>query len=324
MSKLVIGVDEAGYGPSMGPLVIGGTAWRVPSHVLATEMGSLLEPEILPSPYKPDRSHVPIGDSKKIYRESHAWDGLTLGAEFLCSERFQNKIDDWEALMLQLAPDDWLRIKQVPWYASKVSNDLYHVFRMAYLASTNASSKLRTCCFELIGIKLRILDEPEFNRQVDATGNKSHILSEHSLNLVRDLANKLANPGESIEVYCDKHGGRNRYQSVLMHCFDQVWFSSTAEGREKSCYSCNWNDHPLQIQFQVGGDSIFPTAAASMVAKWAREQLMKRLNTFWSEKVGTALVPTAGYYVDALRFANDIQTIASQLQLPRESWWRKK
>ena len=81
--KLVIGVDEAGYGPSMGPLTICATAWRVPCDLSASEMTSLLEPEILAKPIKQNSNHVPIGDSKKIHRDNYAVEGLILGARFL-------------------------------------------------------------------------------------------------------------------------------------------------------------------------------------------------------------------------------------------------
>ena len=29
--RIVIGVDEAGYGPNIGPLIVAATAWRVPA-----------------------------------------------------------------------------------------------------------------------------------------------------------------------------------------------------------------------------------------------------------------------------------------------------
>ena len=30
---LIIGVDEAGYGPNLGPLAVCATAWRIPSEL---------------------------------------------------------------------------------------------------------------------------------------------------------------------------------------------------------------------------------------------------------------------------------------------------
>ena len=171
---------------------------------------------------------------------------------------------------------------------------------------------------------MRVIDEEEFNRQVDRTGNKSTLLSETSLALVKQVIGEFAREGEDIEIYCDKHGGRNRYQAILTFMFDEEWFAIEIEGRTCSRYAAKWAGHSIQIQFMVDGDSIFPSAAASIIAKWTREELMDRLNGFWKTKVAGDIAPTAGYYVDALRFAEQIEDTASQLGLDRDHWWRKK
>jgi ribonuclease HII len=125
-------------------------------------------------------------------------------------------------------------------------------------------------------------------------------------------------------VYCDKHGGRNRYQAILTHCFDEEWFDIEIESRGCSRYKAKWAQHEMGIQFMVDGDSIFPSAAASIIAKWTREELMNRLNGFWQTKVVGGIKPTAGYYVDAMRFANQIDEAVEKLGLERDQWWRKK
>jgi ribonuclease HII len=78
------------------------------------------------------------------------------------------------------------------------------------------------------------------------------------------------------------------------------------------------------IRFQVHGDSLFPPAAASMVAKWARESLMERFNGYWREVVGPGLKPTAGYAVDAARFTRDIEPWITKLAIEKNQWWRQK
>ncbi|MGH7177038.1 MAG: hypothetical protein ACREJC_06650, partial [Tepidisphaeraceae bacterium] len=55
-----------------------------------------------------------------------------------------------------------------------------------------------------------------------------------------------------------------------------------------------------------------PVAIASMLSKYLREALMRRFNAFWKTHV-PGLSPTAGYYVDGLRFLRDIQTKRREL-----------
>lgn len=331
-TKLVIGVDEAGYGPSMGPLTICATAWRVPFDFQVESMSKLLEPEFLAKPIKPGSSHVPIGDSKKINKHRFGKQGLCLGAAFQWCELKGDLSLDWNTVLADLAKQDWERLQRIAWYAVEPSASqrstqdeqlqLIVADTAAYFA--NASAKLRSFSTQLVGIQMRVLDEPEFNRQVDILGNKSSLLSETSLNLVRDVIVDFVQPHEQVEVYCDKHGGRNRYQSNLSHCFEQELFSILREGAECSRYTACWNGNAMHIQFKVDGDSIFPSAAASILAKWTREVLMGRLNTFWKSKIADGIEPTAGYYVDAMRFAGQIESVATAMRLERSLWWRKK
>lgn len=63
---LVIGTDEAGYGPNLGPLVITATAWRVPGDPRSFDFWSALEEVVInEAPRKTGRLHV--ADSKQVY-----------------------------------------------------------------------------------------------------------------------------------------------------------------------------------------------------------------------------------------------------------------
>jgi len=325
--KLVIGVDEAGYGPSIGPLTICATAWRVPLSLDASEMTSMLEPEFLAKPIKRNSSHVPIGDSKKIHRDDYAVEGLILGARFLSFAIDGIVPTEWDAKIASFAKEDWRRLAAIPWYVKRPSAHVMTLdsefpdqanYFQAALRKTNSLE------MHLVGIRMRVLDEIEFNRQVDRTGNKSTLLSEASLSLVKQVISEFSEKSEDVEVYCDKHGGRNRYQAVLTFSFDEEWFDIELESRACSRYQAKWDEHAMTLQFKVDGDSIFPSAAASIVAKWTREELMNRLNGFWQGKVASGVKATAGYYVDAIRFAKQIDGAVKKLGLDRDQWWRKK
>jgi hypothetical protein len=51
---------------------------------------------------------------------------------------------------------------------------------------------------------------------------------------------------------------------------------------------------------------------------------MSKLNSFWQSKSDGVIAPTAGYYVDAIRFSKEIESVSQKLNLSRDSWWRKK
>ncbi|XZE21114.1 hypothetical protein SH449x_001009 [Pirellulaceae bacterium SH449] len=353
-NKLVIGIDEAGYGPSMGPFVVVATAWRVPSELSVEDLEERLDPEFQSRPLGAVRaanpSHIPLGDSKKIYAGKHAEESLQLGARFLlesvspANKRASHDTELVDAadylepenmsLGSRLYPRDWHRIKNVPWLQeldlqlqTSVAQSKSPALDSHELLQLGAS-KLNSLEIELIGASGRLIDEIEWNRLIEQYQNKSLVLSELSLGLARDVVAAHATSNEPVEIYCDKHGGRNRYQAHLMKAFDGQWFEALAENSQLSRYTAYWADHPLMIQFRVEGDSIIPSAAASILAKWTRETSMKALNAYWarkSESHGYAVPkPTAGYYVDAMRFAREIESLSTNHGPEKSAWWRIK
>ena len=64
----LIGIDEAGYGPFLGPLCIAATYWSLPDDLLSdhVELYSLLD-QLVSTSLK-DKSRIMIGDSKQAYK----------------------------------------------------------------------------------------------------------------------------------------------------------------------------------------------------------------------------------------------------------------
>ena len=63
----LIGTDEAGYGPNLGPLVVSSTIWQVPDDRLDCDLYELLAPLVVTEP-SDDPWTIPIADSKQLYR----------------------------------------------------------------------------------------------------------------------------------------------------------------------------------------------------------------------------------------------------------------
>ena len=63
---ILIGTDEAGYGPNLGPLVIGATAWEVPGDFNECDLYHSLASVVSP---QPDRERIAIADSKQLFKQ---------------------------------------------------------------------------------------------------------------------------------------------------------------------------------------------------------------------------------------------------------------
>ena len=336
--RLVLGVDEAGYGPNLGPLVVAVSAWAVDSRLEVLDGLEPFAPEFQAASWTPRSAFVPFGDSKKIYQSGKGLAGLNFALRFFESI-FEGKPSEkrpWFELS-RLAQEDLSRVESHPWYRCK--NPAKGLGRASQFDENSEAScrfareKLLKLGVRLIGFRLRVLDEAYFNECVDRLGNKSDVLGHISLELAWKVLGECMDfhSFKGIEIYCDRQGGRKKYAGLLSQTYErshresQVPFCSVVgESPKTSVYSMRHAGIATSIRFQVHGDSLFPPAAASMVAKWARESLMERFNGYWREVVGPGLKPTAGYAVDAARFARDIEPWITKLAIEKNQWWRRK
>ena len=97
----------------------------------------------------------------------------------------------------------------------------------------------------LLGIRSRIMFPKEFNQRVAESDSKGVVLSNATMELVRELVDRFTDDDASVFVVCDKHGGRNRYDELIASHFDDQFVfrmeegSSSASGRgPKNC--CRW------------------------------------------------------------------------------------
>ena len=336
--RLVLGVDEAGYGPNLGPLVVAVSAWAVDSRLEVLDGLEPFAPEFQAASWTPRSAFVPFGDSKKIYQSGKGLAGLNFALRFFESI-FEGKPSEkrpWFELG-RLAQEDLSRVESHPWYRCK--NPAKGLGRANQVDENSEAScrfareKLLKLGVRLIGFRLRVLDEAYFNECVDRLGNKSDVLGHISLELAWKVLGECMDfhSFKGIEIYCDRQGGRKKYAGLISQTYErshresQVPFCSVVgESPKTSLYSMRHAGIATSIRFQVHGDSLFPPAAASMVAKWARESLMERFNGYWREVVGPGLKPTAGYAVDAARFARDIEPWITKLAIEKNQWWRRK
>ncbi|MCA9130907.1 MAG: hypothetical protein KDB22_27675 [Planctomycetales bacterium] len=326
--KLVIGVDEAGYGPNLGPLIIAASVWKVPTELseneLTTQFGRLFQAK----KWARDCEHVPLGDSKILFSPGKGLATLEAGLLAVLATATSGK-GSYSSTLQQLLAAVKVTIDSgsaaqpsASWYQEideypvpMTAEVLADLPRLSELART----QLTSLGVELVGLRAVVITEREFNRQLARLRSKGELLSQASLQLVSDSLrdNQLA-----AEVFCDRQGGRKNYLPVLLAAMPEEWFVENASAPARSSYRST-SQPELTIHFSVRGDHFPPTALASMLAKYLRERLMQSVNEFWRNHL-PSLKPTAGYPMDAARFRHEIEAVAKRLRLDPEDWWRTK
>ena len=326
---LVIGIDEAGYGPNLGPLVIGGSSWQIDqlqSDHLSTQAAEhfiKLQNDIHDD-YRAGRG-PPWGDSKKIFSrkstKSETLEPLERGvfaAIQIATNTTPKTSDHLLSLLALKAPNDseltcWKKL-------NAVALPLATKAPLAIEQSDQSTKQLRTHGIRLTGLACRWIFPETFNAALDNGMNKSDILSQASLQLAFDLRNQ--HPHTPAVIWCDRHGGRKRYAGVVSHCFDAARVEPLSEAARCSHYRIHDRECPTFIHFSVGGESQLPVAVASMTAKYTRELAMDVFNCFWTDHI-PSLQPTAGYPVDARRWWHETEKDRHRMSIHDDVLWRK-
>ncbi len=172
----------------------------------------------------------------------------------------------------------------------------------------------------LVGLLCRAVFPDEFNGLVTES-NKADALSRITLGLVAKALELI--PTGSVQVLCDKHGGRDYYHPLLQTQFADDWIEVRQESGEASEYRFGPEERRVEIGFYVCGERFLPVALASMTAKYLRETAMRPFNEFWCAKV-PGLKPTAGYPVDSRRFKKQIAAVQRELAIDDQILWRHR
>ena len=308
---IVAGIDEAGLGPVLGPLVVSATAVSVDDSLAAVSLWELLAPEVSRRPARHGRS-VAIGDSKKLYtrRSKAGLAHLERAVLGMLAASGREPVSSY-ALLSILAPNCLPHLERYPWYAGA---ELPLPRRITATDVAFAGNAL-AAAMERAGVRLTaIRSEPvlveEFNRIVQATRNKSVALFDVTCRLLSYLWEKGSG---RMRIHVDRQGGRMRYLPALQRVFGDCEFKVLQESETSSGYLLTGQGRTVEIHFSVKGDQEhLPVALASMVSKYVRELFMELFNGFWQPHV-PGLEATAGYYTDGRRFYGEIQPAMHRL-----------
>jgi ribonuclease HII len=323
----VVGIDEAGYGPNLGPLVMASTCCRVLPEHAEVDLWRLLKKAVRRNHHKAD-GRLLVEDSKVVYSPAKSLKNLERGVlAILCTPaapEYTNgsglPLAQWiERVALSSLP----QLRDECWYHGKTTlpvivdrHELSHV-----------AARFHKTCVELSvtwgQAQVVVMCPPRFNAILQRTDTKSFALVLGLAELLQRHATTV-DDNEPVWIFVDKHGGRNRYEDILRSAVPSGCVETVMESADRSKYLVIDRDRELHIQFEPRADANhFPVALASMLAKYVRELLMLEFNEFWRQHVSD-LEPTAGYPGDASRFMDEIRPIAAKLGIEERALWRER
>ncbi|USN98806.1 MAG: hypothetical protein H6810_11690 [Phycisphaeraceae bacterium] len=312
MSVLYCGIDEAGYGPMLGPLVVGMALFEVRGWEEgdpAPDLWALLSQAVGKS-VREAGERIPIGDSKKLKlpndtRKHHPC--VHLERAVLAGLATRDEVARDDASLLGYLGE---AVPEPAWYRGEpVSLPLEGGAERARIDANMLASAFERAGVSLAGLRVKLVPEAAFNDVIRATGSKAETTAGPVAELLREAADASDGP---VRVICDRQSGRLDYEDIVAKAFPGEGVELDARTSRASRYLVRGGRVALHFETEAE-DKHLPAALASMTAKLVRELMMTRFNRHFCA-LKRDLRPTAGYVQDARRWLGDTRDLLSDGQ----------
>jgi len=314
------GIDEAGYGPNLGPLVMTavlaeGPGDRAPD--LWTDLGGAVTRAGGPA------DALWVDDSKRLYRGGQGLDSLeaaTLAAVAAAAGPAPSTLG---GLLMALGAGSLVEAELLPWLEAGTDPAMPAPGSRARVEAALRRRPLEGASWRLVAVRSVVVGPSRFNAGLAATGSKAAVhFAAFAVLLGWLWADSVT--GDVTHVNSDKHGGRHYYLGPLAVALPDARIEPGAEGPDLSAYTARSGGRRLELTLRPRADAADGLVAlASIVSKAVREQWMAAFNDYWTARV-PGLRPTAGYPVDAARFRAAIELECRARGLGLDRWWRAR
>jgi len=315
------GIDESGYGPLFGPLVIGRSVFAIrqkEAERSPPDLWSLLKTAVCKK--VADKKHrIPVNDSKAVYNTSLGVIHLERGVlAFLHTLNIEPQ--NLSHLLDQLAYDEESRRLVGEWYFDE-SGGPHLPVESEEKRLARDRDRLRRCSeksgVRLLELSAAVVSAERFNRIVKATRSKAACSWKFVGGHLLAIWERYGNLHPCVAV--DRQGGRRNYLQLLYLLFPRAGVEVLEKNAVISRYRIRNERRAMEVEVRVASERFhFPVALASMTAKYVRELLLIRFQQFWKLHA-PEVKPTFGYSTDARRFLNEIEPLIDRLRIDRES-----
>jgi len=315
----VVGVDEAGYGPNLGPFVMSVVACRVPDPLADADLWHVLRAAVRRGADSGRR--LLVDDSKVVFCGGRGLEALERGVFSalwppLAPQTLAGLLD-------HVCPESVAELRGEPWYRGVTVLPLHAPHPELSEAAGCFTAACGGAGVEGWRSQSVMVCARRFNALLDEGGSKGTVLATALARLLRWSLLSLPRP-DPIAFWIDKHGGRNTYAAQVQDALPETMVVARQERLNRSVYDVLGLSRPVTLTFQPRADAEhFCVALASMASKYLREVLMREFNGFWQTHV-PGLKATAGYPGDAARYLAAIQPVARRLGLEEAAIWRRK
>jgi ribonuclease HII len=308
---ILVGIDEAGFGPLLGPLVVSSSVFSVGPELLDADLWQVLKRSIGKT-----RKHLAgrllIADSKKAYNRAEGVGHLERTVLAALRSLGQEPSGLRELLGL-LCPACLARLLEYPWYQETDDRHPATGLTDLRIAARVLADDLQSHGARLMHLRSRCLDVAYYNTMVTNVRNKAHILFIATTGLIQSVLDEF--PHGDIHILIDRQGGRVHYRNNLLRSFAEMDLRIVQEEQQRSVYELRGKSRMVRLVFEVGADAHrLPVALASMVSKYVRELLMQCINRYFVT-MAADVRPTAGYWKDGQRFLNELQRHLPHLEI---------